>query len=222
MKNLFIITSAINSRQSAIDIETRYVDTFQTIESIRKKDPNAIIVLFDSSPDKLSDDRIKAITDKVDYFLLLSDNPQVKHLGSIFQKSSAESVSLRLTVEYVKSLNLPITRIFKVTGRGYLSDDFDISYYENPELKGKYVFKNRIVSWMSPDVRLLSTRCWSFSYELLPEVLVLLEKTAIGCLETGRDLEHVIYEHIDKSELVEKPIIGYNCRISLNGNLECD
>jgi len=222
MKNVVIITSAINAKFSAIDAETRYQDTFKTIESVRKKMPNAIVAMFESSPQKLSDDMLEALKNKVDVFIVLSDVPKVNELGSNNQKSAAETLSLKLAIEHIMTLNIHIKRIFKLTGRGFFSEDFDVSYYDNPDLTGKYVFKKRIASWMSPELSLLSTRCWSFSYELLQEVLAMLENTMTGCLDTGRDVEHIIFEKLDTTKLVELEKIGYNCRISLNGNLECD
>lgn len=222
MKNVVIITSAINAKFSAIDTDTRYQDTFKTIESVREKLPNAIVAMFESSPEKLSEDRIEALKNKVDIFIMLSDVPKVNELGSNSQKSAAETLSLKLAIEHIMNLNIPINRIFKLTGRGFFSDDFDVSYYDNPDLVGKYVFKKRISSWMSPELSLLSTRCWSFSYDLLYEVLSMLENTIAGCLDTGRDVEHIIFEKLDTTKLVETEKIGYNCRISLNGNLECD
>jgi hypothetical protein len=222
MRNLFIITSAINSRRSAIDVETRFIDTFKTIESVRQKDPKAIVVMFESSPDKLSQEKCDMLKDKVDVFFMLSDIPEVNLLGSSFKQSSAESLSMKLTLGHIKSLNIPLKRVFKLTGRGYLTDDFDISYYDDESLKGKYVFRTRIVSWMDPNVRLLSTRCWSFDYSLIDEAIALMQATTIGCFNTNKDLEHVIFEHIDKSKLAEKDVVGFDCRISLNGNLERD
>jgi len=67
MSNLFIVTSAINSQISVIPMEERYRDTFQTIESIRQKVKDSIIVLAESSPQKVPEEYLKNLATKVDY-----------------------------------------------------------------------------------------------------------------------------------------------------------
>ena len=220
---VFVITSSINSLTSVIDAETRYQDTFKTIESVRKKVPNSIIILSESSSVKLSDEKLKILSEKVDHLLVLSDKPEVKLLGTRFLQSPAEATNLILTLEYIKNLNLTgIDRVFKLTGRGQLNDNFDISHYEKSDLTGKYVFKKRIQSWMHHSLSLFSTRCWSFCYSLLSEVQDKMPKIYDGCMSSGHDLEHITFSEMDLNKLIEFEVVGFSCQISRTGEVEHD
>lgn len=220
---VFIITSCINSVSSVMDTETRFNDTFKTIESIRSKVPHAFIILSESSPQKLPVDKLALLRSKVNRLLVLSDNQLVQDLGNKFLKSSAETLNLSMTFDFIKDLNLPgVKRIFKLTGRGELAEDFDISYYENPELFGKYVFKKRITSWMNPEKSLVSTRCWSFCYSLFNETHEMLARVFNGCMYVGPDVEHVIFSELDLTKLVEKDMVHFRCQISRTGLIEYD
>jgi len=223
MSHLFIVTSAINSHISVIPMEERYKDTFQTIESIRRKVPDSIIVLSESSPQPVREDYLKELSSKVDYMLLTSKNADVVQLGLHAQKSPAECYSMFLSIDFVERLNLPnIQRVFKLTGRGKFTDDFDIEYYNTQEVVGKYVYKKRVQSWMSKDVYLVDTRISSFCYSILPEAKELMKTLVNHCLETGRDVEHCTFELIDRKKLVEKDVLGYECRISSTGEFRYD
>ena len=126
--NAFIITSCINPVASAIDIEKRFQQTLLTISSIRSRAPDSIIILSESSPNKISYDKFRVLNEKVDYFLMLSDIDSIKYFGSRYLKSSAEANNIYLALGFIRKLNLPLKRIFKVTGRGILNEHFDISY----------------------------------------------------------------------------------------------
>lgn len=223
MSHLFIVTSAINSHISVIPMQDRYNDTFQTIDSIRKKVPNSIIVLAESSPQPVPEDYLKELSLKVDYLILNSQSADVVQLGLHAQKSPAECYSMFLSIDFVENMNLPnIQRVFKLTGRGKLTDDFDIEYYNTPEVFGKFVYKKRVESWMSKDTYLLDTRISSFCYSILPEAKEMMKTLVKHCLKTGRDVEHCTFELIDKAKLVEKDVLGYECRISSNGEFRYD
>ena len=220
---IFIVTSCINAVSSFMDTETRFNDTFKTIESIRRKVPNSFIILSESSPKKLPDEALKLLRSKVDRLLVLSDNALVQDLGNKFLKSSAETLNLSMTFDFIKSLQMKgVKRIFKLTGRGELAEEFDISYYENPDLYGKYVFKKRITSWMNPEKSLVSTRCWSLCYSLFDETHEMLARVFAGCMNVGPDVEHVIFSELDLSKLVEKDMVYFRCQISRTGIVELD
>jgi len=223
MSHLFIVTSAINSQISVIPMEERYKDTFQTIESIRQKVPDSIILLSESSPQPVSEEYVKELSSKVDYMLLTSRNPDVVQLGLQAQKSPAECYSMFLSIDFIENLKLPnIQRVFKITGRGKFTDDFNIDYYNTQDVVGKFVYKKRVQSWMSKDVYLVDTRISSFCYSILPEAKEMMKTLVNHCLQTGRDVEHCTFELIDKNKLVEKEVMGYECRISSTGEFRYD
>lgn len=223
--NLFIITSCINPVASAIDVERRFQQTLLTIGSIRRRAPDSIILLSESSPNKISYEKFQVLNEKVDFFLMLSDIDSIKYFGSRYLKSSAEANNLYLALGYIRKLDLPLKRIFKVTGRGILNEHFEISHYEKSNLKGKYVFAKRQKSHLAKDLRILNTRCWSFCYTLLDEIeqnLIQIGKDCETKVRQGYNMEHAIYDIIDKDKLVEKKVVGFTCQISQDGAFRHD
>jgi len=223
MSTLFIVTSAINSFRSVIQLEKRYEQTLETINSIRNKVPDSIIVLAESSPDPVPQEMLDFLVTKVDYLLKNSNNPDIIQLGKCGQQSPAEAYSLYMTLDFIENLNLPnVQRVFKVTGRGQLTDDFNIEDYNEPSLAGCYVFKRRVDSWMSKDLQLVDTRIFSLCYTLVPETTQMMRKMVNHCLGTGRDLEHCTFELMDKSKLKERDVMGFKCQISSTGFIQFD
>ena len=220
MSNLFIVTSAINSFRSVIPIETRFQQTLETLESIRNKVSDSIIVLAESSPDPVSDTVLQEISKKVDYLLTNSNIPDIIQLGKQGLQSPAEAYSLFVTLDIIEKLNLPnVTRVFKLTGRGCLTDDFHL---EDHNLPGKYLFKRRVDSWMSKEIQLVDTRIYSFCSSLIQETKEMMKNIVNHSLQTGRDLEHCVFEMIDKQKLEERDVMGFKCQISSTGFMQFD
>ena len=220
MSNLFIVTSAINSFRSVIPIETRFQQTLETLESIRNKVPDSIIALAESSPDPVSDTLLQELSKKVDYLLTNSNVPDIIQLGKQGLQSPAEAYSLFVTLDIIENMNLPdVTRVFKLTGRGTLTDDFHL---EDHNLPGKYLFKRRVDSWMSKDIQLVDTRIFSFCQSLIPETKEMMKAIINHSLQTGRDLEHCVFELLDKEKLEERDVMGFKCQISSTGFMQFD
>lgn len=220
MSNLFIVTSAINSFRSVIPMDKRYEQTLETLESIRNKVPDSIIVLAESSPDPVPENILQDLSKRVDYLLTNSKIPDIIQLGKQGLQSPAEAYSLYFTLDVIEKLNLPnVQRIFKLTGRGALTDDFHI---EDHKSVGKYLFKNRVDSWMSKDLQLVDTRIFSFCYSLLPETKEMMKNIINLSLQTGRDLEHCVFQLLDKEKLEERDVLGFKCQISSTGKLQFD
>lgn len=223
MSFVFIITSTIKPRIGVINSDERYQQTLNTINSIRKRVQDSYILLVDSSPDKLTAEQYQNLANRCEKFISLTENEQSNKLSSIGAKSLAETFVMMVAIDYLIKENLHgVTRIFKLTGRGELTDDFDINYYNQFDLIGKYVFKRSVASWMDPKVKLVDTRIWSFCHTLLPDIRNLLPKVFEMCLNTGLDVEHSYYSLIDKSVLVEKDLMGFKCQISSTGKWQYD
>ena len=70
----FVITSAINTTQTAVDCATRYEQTLKTIESIRTKVPGARIIMTDSSTVPLNSAQVDKLSQRVDIFYPIERN----------------------------------------------------------------------------------------------------------------------------------------------------
>lgn len=201
-----------------IDHEVRYEQTLKTIESIRERAPGSIIMLLDSSPEPVEEFKFQTIKSKVDYFISLFNHSRALELGNMGLKSPAECYIMIVALDIIQNLNIPdIRRIFKITGRAELTDNFNIDYYDDPALNGKYVFQTPVISWMSPSLKLVNTRLWSFSYDLLDEVNQIVRAAYNDCMNTNYDLEHVYYKLINKDKLVGQKVIGLKCQVAGNG-----
>lgn len=221
MSNIFIITSCLNAKVGVIDHETRYSQTLNTIKSIRDKVKDSIIVFVDSSPIPVSDEKMKAIRALCDYSVALFNHSIALEMGEKGLKTPGEAYNMIVAIDIIRSFNpKDIKRIFKITGRAELTDDFHIEDYDN--LLGKFVFKTRNKSWMSPALELVDTRLWSFDFADIEDVAKMMSNIYNDYFTTGWDMEHLIFKMVPKDKLVEKDVIGLKCQVSYDGRIQYD
>ena len=121
-------------------------------------------------------------------------------------QSPAENVLLFKTFGFIKTLQIinSVKRIFKLSGRSLIEDDFDITAYDN--LFGKFVFKTRIPSWkFTPSdeaSHLLITRFYSMCPSLIDTYLGVIQNN-LRLVDAGYDTEHAHFANIPKQYLVE-------------------
>ena len=221
--DIFIITSTLKPKVGVIDQETRYQQSLETIESIKEKAPDSIIMMLDSSPEPVEDYKVANLKSKINYYISLTSHSHAIELGNIGHKSAGECYIMIVAFDVIRNLNLKnIRRIFKITGRSVLNSNSDISYYDDPKLIGKFVFKTPVVSWISPTMKLVDTRLWSFSYDMIEDVDKMVREAYEKCMAGKLDLEHVYYNLLDKNKLIGKDVIGLTCQISRDGEIVHD
>jgi len=224
-KNLFIVTSALKPIMGVYSETERFQQTIDSIRSIRKKLPDAIIVFSDVSVIPLSDLEKTAIAEKVNYFIDMSQEPTTLKLSRDMKKSHAENALLFNTLQTLKNspqtqgMMSSVKRIFKFSARTELEDSFDISEYDN--LFGKFVFKKRIPTWMHPPSipNLLITRMYSFCPSLIDTYLHVIVNN-MPLLDQGLDTEHAHFHNIPKKYLVEFDKIHCWGWLAGNGQIE--
>lgn len=223
---IFVITSTLKpSAPNNVSDDDRYIQTINTIDSIKSKVPNSLIILLDSSPVPVEEFKFEEIKEKIDYCIPLTNHSHVKELGLKSHKSAAELYIMIIAMDVIKNLALPnIKRVFKITGRAELTDDFDISFYEKDEVKGKYVFQTPVVSYISPTLKLVNTRLWSFDYSIHEEVDEMLRAAYYECLPMRFDnnIEHVLYKLIDSDKMYGKDVVGLKCVCAGDGEIKND
>jgi len=137
--DLFIITSVINTGnnkwtytnvRSVFSTEERFHQTLQTIQSIRNLKDNTKIILVECS--NLSEEMENTLKQNVDYYLQTYSidyvregciNSSYKGFGEVLQTIEA--------VKYIKENHIDFHKLFKISGRYYLNENF---------LKEKYLF----------------------------------------------------------------------------------
>jgi len=215
-KHLFIVTSTLNATMGVFDYETRINQTLDTLRILREKVPEAIIVLTDSSPNNVDDSVLGQLSKYSNLNIMFQQDRDLVTLANAGLKSQAENVLLHKTITLFKSnpdlmrLMSSVKRVYKMSGRTNLTDNFDIARYDDPALYGKYTFKKRMYTWLPIDAmaaadvdHLLITRMYSMCISLLDNYYQILPKMFKSINEYGIDTEHAHYKHIDKQYLIE-------------------
>lgn len=135
--NLFIITSVVHinrsigwtytSIRSYYSDEERYSDTLKTIESIRRHVKNSKIVLLEGS--RLSETEEAGFKQNVDYFIDYSNDPLIHEKVNTNKKGQGEVWKLIKFLTENRELINNFLRIFKISGRYWLSDVFNLNNF---------------------------------------------------------------------------------------------
>jgi hypothetical protein len=164
----------------------------------------------------------KKIKELVDIFIDSSNNSTIMELSRRGYKSHGELLLFCSTLEYIKQ-NIDLTdyvRIFKLSGRHNITEEFNIGEYDVSTI-GKYVFKNSVQSWISPELRIYETRLWSMHKLNLDDYLSKFQQIFESC--DGRyDIEHAYYKFLDKSDVVEFDNIWVEGKVALHGRYQKD
>ena len=212
-KNLFIVTSALVPNIGVIPPQDRFIQTIDTLNSLRKQLPNDYIFFTDGSPNVVPKEWEDEISKYCNVVSFSSQDTDIQQLAGSGQKSQAEIVLLFKTIQALKfnpqlhPIMCDTKRIFKFSARSILHDSFDIKEYDN--LFGKYVFKTRMPSWLPKEKQaqttdnLFITRMYSMCPSLIDNYLQTLMKCFESVNAYGIDTEHAHYQHIDKKYLIE-------------------
>ena len=142
IKNVIMITSIINCTsnplsyyhiRSVFDTYARFEHTLKTINSVRKNIPNAIIVFLECSDLSGENEGIEnEIREKVDYFYNFYSNVDIREAVNSPLKGYGEANLLLAGLnELEKFPEIHYKNIFKLSGRYYLNDNFNIRDFDN-------------------------------------------------------------------------------------------
>lgn len=254
MKFLFLVGSALKHFQedkfSAYDEEQRFEQTLETIECIRKKVPNSYVVLFECSSKSIDEKQKDILKEKVDLFLEFYEEPGLKAIYEnlearpeliTYGKSLLETRGLLNTLYTIKKHNLfnDSQRVFKMTGRYLLNDDFDIKDYQSKFLEGKYIVKRyeylsqetenydekeleNVYAYLYGASGMMVTGLWSFDRMLFAEIVEALEKAFVYMekmlqFTAGTDVEHSLYRFTNKKNIIDIPNLGLTMMKGMSG-----
>lgn len=217
-KNLFIITSAICTAYGSSD--ERLLQTIHTIDSIRSKYDNADIWIVDSSIggvkpymiDLLGADFIDMSNDEEVLKIFKTSQGSNETIG--FIKNRTESYcTLKILKERVDQIR-KYERIYKISGRYFLSNKFDIS---NHLAKNKIVIKEKTRSLFKNPIPITGSEfkhdcvMYSFCSSLIEDMINILEEVKkdieLSFLEYTKgnlrycDMEHALYLHIPREKV---------------------
>lgn len=238
-KFLFLIGSALKHFQqekfSAYDEDQRFNQTLETIQSVRDKVSNSYIVLFECSAYPIDEKYKEVLRDRCDLFLEFYEEPVLKQLYEnistrpeliTYGKSLLETRGLLNTLYEIKKHNLfsDSQRVFKLTGRYLLNDDFNIKDYESRFLENRYVIKKydyltqdelleNVYAYLYGAKGMMVTGLWSFDRILFNEAVEALEKSFFYMekmiqFTAGTDIEHSLYRFIDDKKIIDVSNLG--------------
>lgn len=238
-KFLFLVGSALNhfggNHFSIYTTEQRFQQTLDTIESIKRKVPDAYILLYEASETPI-DEKYKEIFEKqVDLYLECGSDKIMKGVYEnlhnnpdkfVYGKSMLECRCLQVVLNYMSENNIfsDAIRVFKISGRYKLNDNFDIDDYKSRFLLNKYVMKyyDYKERFTEPDnfytnvygcKGSMITGLWSFDRFLFNNICDVLQKSfaymeqAIQ-VSVGIDIEHSFYHFIDRDKIINIPVLG--------------
>lgn len=144
--DLFIITSVIDTgnkpwsytnNRSYFTVKERFDQTINTIQSIRNICKNALILLVECSP--LSEEMKKILQSNVDYFLFTYEREDVRSAClESNKKGHGEVKNLKEACQYIEENHISFRRLFKISGRYYLTEFFNSQNYNDTD---RFTFK---------------------------------------------------------------------------------
>lgn len=230
MKNIFIVTSALRTDESVITPKERFSQTIETLKILRKKIPDAQIIFAEGSPYGIEQEQVQSIGQYVNIVADFSSDPDVSNYSRSGKKSLSECMMLyRLlklceTEKSLHSLFEGKSRIFKLSARTYLHNNFSISDYDG--LENKYVFKKAIASWLPKEKQLQTTdhlfitRFYSWCNSLTHDYKKILLNALSNICIHNIDTEHCHHLLIDKSKVVQFETLHCTGIISTTGTME--
>lgn len=145
-QDIFIITSVINTGnrpwsytgvRSCYTKEERFVQTLETINSIRKLNDNSLILLVECSD--IDESMTNTLKSKVDFFIQTYDNPDMRYAClDTNKKGFGEIMKLEQACKFIKDNDIKFNRLFKISGRYFLNESFNKNNYET---NNKFTFK---------------------------------------------------------------------------------
>lgn len=238
-KFLFLVGSALNHFEekdfSIYTAEQRFLQTLDTIDSIKQKVPDAYIVVYEGSENLILKEYENILREKSDLYLecgsdkvmkLIYENLHNNPSKFNYAKSMLECRCLQITLNYIFENNLfaDSTRVFKLTGRYRLNDNFNINDYKTKFLDNKYVMKyyDYEERFVDPDNLYANiygckgsivTGLWSFDRLLFNDICRVLQESFVYMeraiqITAGIDIEHSFFHLIQRDNIINIPILG--------------
>lgn len=232
MKNLFILTSALNSKFGIYTPEQRTQQTIDSINSIKKYAPGATIAVVEMCGTLPTQEQVDAIKPHVDYFFDCSTDEAVQ---TIYNSTDNWDV-VKNTTEVMVFGNLlgklieegiadKFDRIFKMSGRYLLTENFDPAYYET--VSDRIVVLARKMSQFPAPVTggmqfQYMSRLWSWPANRTIDVAEAYGEgfvaMAMRIAQGGYfDIEHMLFKYLPADSVTEVPRVGLTGLLGPNG-----
>ena len=203
--NVFIVSSTIHTPFGLIHPVDRYKQTLETIESIRNKVKDSFIILVDNSTERIPDEQEKYLASLCDVYLYVGDRRDIIKLNKDGVKGAGEAYNLMVAFDYIEK-HLKPKRIYKISGRYKLSDNFDLAFHES--LVGKFCFMKR-GHHPGDYYPFFHARFYSMCGTILEDAKKLISEAWRTFMEKKDiTIEQAIYINMDFDKLIEVDVIG--------------
>lgn len=230
-ESAFVVSSAIHAKFGVYSAEERLNQTIETCKSIRSRAP-ADIILLDGGTSHLTEEEKEKLKDHITLFYSFSESQDIKEIQRLDNwdvvKNSIEIIMFGSFFDGSQSaLMSKYKRIFKMSGRYRLTDDFNYDTHYNATdkivIRGPYTsqFDEKVTGGVKLQYM---SRLWSFDSSLTPYISSTYEKmykNFIDRLNAGGyiDIEHLLYAHLDVDKIQHISKIGVTGNIAPNGHL---
>lgn len=224
--NIFVITSALNADFGSFNYETKFEQLINSAKSVRDKSLSDYIILADGGTFPITFNQRKLLLNYYDDIFDLSQHTFIHsvqtspNITALQIKGLCESYIMQHMCEIFRS-DCTIQRIFKLSGRYFLTDKFNLIDHLNQ--KGKYVFKQRDngVKLYCPETNRVfpfspyqyQTRLYSFCGSLIENAENIFKSikdilTHLYINNSFSIMEDAVYQLIPKELIVELEKIG--------------
>ena len=148
MCNLVLITSIINTPnrplsygvRSIFTCEERFEQTKLTIKSIKEKVPDCQILIVECS--EFNDEQRDFFLQNSNYLLNLFNNISIREKIYSSSKSLCEGTMTYHALQFIIDQNIKFDNLIKISGRYYLSENFNYDNFNNNNIVIKYIENN--------------------------------------------------------------------------------
>ena len=234
MSHCFIITSAINTKFGVFDGRKRLEQTLETIQSIRARVSDVVIVIIEMSAIPLSIHQKSVLSENCNFLIEYSGSDFVKEIFKSDNwdvvKNLTEVACFRDSLKILRENNIffAVERIYKISGRYKLNNNFNINTHNsskeiilsksrqsqfNVNLTGVHrQYMSRLWSWPSSSLDLI-TEAFNSGFEYM-----------LNRIENGGycDIEHMLYAKLNQFNPKELDLIGVEGFLGPNGILVND
>lgn len=183
--------------RSIFSPKERLEQTYITIKSIKEHIPKAKIFFFELGNGDLKDDYIN---NSVYRYIYLGNNNIVRRAVNSKYKGLGEVIGLLFSRSYLPN---QFTRLFKISGRYYLNNNFSLKDWK----VGNFIVKNNNNS--------ISTRLYSISYEFYRFWIFILY-ISLPFLLLNISIENIIYIFTPKKYFKYLTTLGISGKIGVN------
>jgi len=229
-ESVFLVSSAIHAKHGIYDTQTRLDQTIETCKSIRNK-CDVEIILLDGGHENLTEQEREILSEHIDKFYSFVDQDNIKQIQQVpnhdIVKNMIEIIMFGSFFDQIdrEGWQNNYKRIFKMSGRYTLNDNFD--YDKHMKATDKIIVRGPFTSQFDPKITdgvnfQYMSRLWSFDTTLLPYVkdaYLNMFKNMVDRVNAGGyiDIEHLLFSHLDAKLIENIGTLGVQGNIAPNG-----